>query len=222
VIRAVVMDLDGTLIDTWHVYVQAYQGTLQSVQQHPLTSEQVLALRPASELHFFDRVLGPGRGKAVQQEFLEHYARAHETHFDGFYPGVVEMLDALRDAAYALAIVTGKSRGAWNVTVGRLPRLGLPVVVTEDEMPRPKPDPTGLKLALAALGVAPGEAVYIGDSVVDAQAAHAAGMTPIATLWPKSMQEREAFIRDVAPHGAHLVETPLDVLRILRELNEAA
>jgi phosphoglycolate phosphatase/pyrophosphatase PpaX len=218
-IRAVLMDLDGTLIDTWHVYVQAYQGTLRSVQTHPLTSEQMLALRPASELHFFDRVLGPGRGKAVQPEFLTHYARAHATHFGGFYPGVVEMLAALREAAYALAIVTGKSRGAWNVTVEQLPCLRLPVVVTEDEMLRPKPDPAGLTLALAELGVAPAEAVYLGDSLVDAQAARAAGMTPIAVLWPKSAEEREAFILGVAPWDAQLVETPADVVALLNELN---
>lgn len=220
-IRAVLMDLDGTLIDTWKVYVQAYTGTLKRVMTQPLTSEQMLALRPASELNFFDRVLGKGRGKEVQPVFLDQYAQAHDSHFDGYYPGIPEMLATLREASYALAIVTGKSRGAWNVTIEKLPELELPVVITEDEMPRPKPDPRGLTMALDALGINAQHAVYLGDSLVDAQAAKAAGMTGIAVLWAKSAAERPAFISEVTATGAHLAETPQDVVRLVAQLSGA-
>lgn len=218
-IRAVLMDLDGTLIDTWRVYVEAYRGVLEEQGQRPMSSAEVAALRPAAELHFFDRVLGPGQGRAVQPRFLDHYARAHDRHFGGVYSGVPELLAALRSGPYALGIVTGKSRGAWRVTLDKLPVLAFPVVITDDDVPHPKPDPAGLRLALRQLGLGPEEAVYLGDSVVDAEAARAAGMTPLAALWPKGPEERERFLADVLPLGARVLEAPLEVMGALDALN---
>src|SRR5262249_49246229 len=155
---------------TWNVYVRAYQGTLRRGVGQPRASGEMLGLGPASEVHFFYWGLGGGQGKGGEPGIFGADVGAAGSHLDGVYAGLSGRLDALQAAQFALGIVTGKSRGAWEVTVRKVPRLRLPVVITEDEMPRPKPDPTGLRLALDALGLRPTEAIYIGDSLVDTQA----------------------------------------------------
>jgi HAD superfamily hydrolase (TIGR01549 family) len=215
-IRTVLMDLDGTLIDTWRLYVEAYRHVLEEVGERPLTSAEVAVLRPAAELKFFDRVLGAGSGRKVQSRFLAYYDALHDQYCEGFYAGIPDLLAELRRGPYALGIVTGKSRGAWRITLERMALQGFHVVVTDDDVARPKPAPDGLLLALERLGAAASETVYVGDSLVDLEAARAAGMAAFATLWPKGPEEREAFLAAAATLGGRPVETPADLLRYLR------
>jgi pyrophosphatase PpaX len=118
------------------------------------------------------------------------------------YDGVREMLEALRAADYALGIVTGKGRTAWEVTEREL-GLGLgdfAVVVTDDDVHAPKPDPGGLLAAAEALGAAPAEVAYLGDSAGDLEAGRNAGMRVGAALWAKTAAgEADEFIAAVHP-----------------------
>jgi HAD superfamily hydrolase (TIGR01549 family) len=84
------------------------------------------------------------------------------------------MLVALRAMGLHLGIVTGKSRGAWEITVRSTDLGEFDATVTDEDVVEAKPHPEGLVLALDLLGVSAAEAVYVGDSVGDARAARAA------------------------------------------------
>jgi HAD superfamily hydrolase (TIGR01509 family) len=132
------------------------------------------------------------------------------------YDGVPEMLAALRAAGYPLGIVTGKGRHAWEVTDRELGLGAFAVVVTDDDVAAPKPDPQGLLAAARELGMAPGELVYVGDSTGDLAAGRAAGMRTAAVLWPKTGDgEAERFVNRITPLAPDWVfDRPADLTRV--------
>ena len=178
--RAVIFDLDGTLIDSLPDLAVAINKTLADWDRPPLD--------PAAG---GDRV-GDGAGVLVGRafaargglpapevapflrRFLDHY-EPHAADLTRPWPGVVETLERLRARGIALAVCTNKPTRA---TRDILAALGLDrffaVVVGGDDTPALKPDPTHVRTALDRLGVGPGEAAMVGDSLNDVLAAKGA------------------------------------------------
>ncbi len=183
-VRAVAIDLDGTLLDTAPDLHAAVVAMLDDLGRPPATLEQVRSWVGKGAEVLVHRVLtGRMDGRAAPDQlgpayagFLAHYAETNGRTATP-YPGVLEGLRALRDAGLALACVTNKP-GAFTTVL--LERCGLSAyfeaVVAGDTVARKKPDPQPLLHACALLGVAPGRTLAIGDSLNDAQAARAAGM----------------------------------------------
>jgi len=216
-IRCVLFDLDGTLVDTWDLYVEAYTRALEPHVGRRLTLEELIALRPNSELRLLQRGAAGSDVGLVHREFLRHYRALHRTHFGGPYPGVREMLAVLRSSGMRLGIVTGKSHGAWEITAEASDLGAFEVVVTDEDTKEAKPDPEGLVLALDRLGVQASEAIYVGDSVGDAQAARAADLRFGVALWPKAPHERDAFLAQVRAVGVWAeLSVPKDLVAILQ------
>jgi len=126
---------------------------------------------------------GDERFEPLRDAFLAHYEAGllERTHpFDG----VEEMLSSLEAAGLPWGIVTNK---ATRFTSPIVAGLGLArraaVVVCGDTTPHSKPHPEPLWHAARAMGLAPGDVVYVGDDLRDAQAAKAAGMAMVAATW---------------------------------------
>ena len=147
-LRGVLFDLDGTLIDTWNLYLEAYTRALQLHFKRRLSLVELKALRPTSELRLLRRALTPPALEVAQREFLRQYRDLHPALFGGVYPGVPEMLAALRRMGLRLGIVTGKSRSAWEITASHAKLGSFQVIVTDDDVQEGKPSPEGLRLAL--------------------------------------------------------------------------
>jgi phosphoglycolate phosphatase/pyrophosphatase PpaX len=218
-IRGVLFDLDGTLVDTWDLYIEAYTRALEPHFKRRLTLEELVALRPTSELRLLRRALPPPDREAAHREFLRLYRDLHPSLFGGVYPGVPDMLAALRGMGLSLGIVTGKSRAAWEITA-RHARLGsFQVIVTDEDVGEAKPSPEGLALALLRLSLSPAEAVFVGDSIGDAGAAGTAGVRFAAALWPKERREAETFLGRVRAIGEPLeLPSPDSLTAALRGL----
>jgi len=214
-VSAVLFDVDGTLIDSYRLYLEAYRRALEPFLGYAPTDEEIAERGPSAERRFLADWVGPRHAEECHAAMRRHYEALHGALCEGPYEGVPEMLAHLRSAGIPLGVVTGKGRHAWEVTDRSL-RLGdFQVVVTEDDVGEPKPDPGGLLAAADALGIPPAEAVYVGDSVGDLRAGRAAGMRVGAALWPKTAPgERESFlerIRDLRPDW--ILERPADVSR---------
>lgn len=214
VLRAVIFDVDGTLVDTWDLYLETYRRTLADFSGRLLSVEDVIALRPASEVRLF-RAQVPDAHEAAHARFLEHYDALHTTHVEGPYSGVAGMLDALRAAGLKLGVVTGKSRGAWRITASAIGLGEFDAVFADEDVRDGKPHPEGIVAALAALGVRPEEAVYVGDSPSDLAAARAAGVAFAGVLWPKSAGETGAWRRLVREQGGAVFATPAELAHTL-------
>jgi pyrophosphatase PpaX len=195
-----VFDLDGTLVDTWRLYMEAYRRALAPHLERTPTEAEIVARAPTSERRFLAEWVGPEAAEHCHAAMVEHYVALHDTHCEGLYEGVREMLDALAAAGVPLGVVTGKGRRAWETTARSLDLDRFEVVVTDDDVRHPKPHPEGLRAALEAMEADAGVAAYIGDSRGDLEAGRNAGMRTAAVLWPKTASgERERFLDEIAP-----------------------
>ncbi|HET6229009.1 MAG TPA: HAD-IA family hydrolase [Longimicrobiaceae bacterium] len=198
--HAVLFDLDGTLVDTFRLYVECYRRALAPYLSRVPDEAEIVARRPASERRFLADWIGERYAEDCHAAMLRHYAALHASLGEGEYDGVREMLAALRSAGIPLGIVTGKSRAAWEVTEAALGLGPFAAVVTDDDVAAPKPDPQGILLALGEMGVDPSRAVYVGDGLGDLRAGRDAGTRVAAALWPKTGEgEADAFAEEIRP-----------------------
>lgn len=214
-VSAILFDVDGTLVDTYRLYLESYRRALAPFLGRAPSDDEILARNPSSERRFLEEWIGAEQAAECHASLCRHYEELHGALAEGLYDGVREMLAHLRSAGLPLGVVTGKGRRAWEVTQRTLDLGDFAVVVTDGEMDEPKPHPGGLLTALDALGTAAESAVYIGDSVSDLRAGRAAGMRVGAALWPKTAPgERDLFleqIRELLPDWS--LERPADVSR---------
>jgi len=182
-IAAVMLDLDGTLLDTIPDIAAAAERMLVTLGLPPCTQEQVRSFVGKGIPKLVERCLrasaGEVRAAALQAEAL---ALFQDFYFEesgrrsAIYPGVLEGLAQFRAMGLRLACVTNK---AARFTLPLLAQAGLApwfeLVVSGDTLAGKKPDPMQLEHICAEFGLAPAHALLIGDSSNDALAARAAG-----------------------------------------------
>jgi pyrophosphatase PpaX len=214
-IRGILFDLDGTLVDTYRLYLESYRRALTPFLGRAPADEEIIARHPSSERRFLVDWIGAENAAECHTAMCSHYAALHGTLGEGAYDGVQEMLTALRSARYVLGIVTGKGRQAWSTTSTVLGLGEFHVVITEDDVVHSKPHPEGLLAAASALGLPPAEVVYIGDSGTDLDAGRRAAMRVGAALWPKTAHgERAEFLEQIRSFTPDwLFDRPADVTR---------
>jgi phosphoglycolate phosphatase len=180
--QALLIDLDGTLVDSAPDIVTAANHMLRELNAPPLPFETVSGFIGKGVPNLVRRVLESRDSLSgiaetdAQAIFYKHY-RETNGRFSSVYPGVLAGLDAFQRAGFRLACVTNKPLA---LTEALLRLMGLAsyfeVIVAGDSLPEMKPHPSPLFAACAQLGVKPWHSVLIGDSGVDAAAAQAAGM----------------------------------------------
>ena len=221
-IRAVALDLDGTILDTATDIATAANGMLADLGRPGLEPGQLKGFIGKGVANLVNRTLEESFGAAkdaamfarAEQRFFEHYTR-HLVDTSTPFPGVVEGLDALRAAGLPMACITNKSA---RFTLPLLERTGLAgyfaLVLSGDSLPRKKPDPLPLLHASRELGVLPPELLMVGDSANDAEAARAAGCPVVLMTY--------GYVGEGAGVGVGadaLLDSLLDVTALLRRLH---
>lgn len=176
-VKAVVFDLDGTLIDSKRDLALAMNATLKHLGRKEIEAERIYSYIGGGVQLLVKRALAEGasdeeieRGMAY---FLEYY-RAHMLDNTVPYPGVREALDKL--SGRQLAVLTNKP-----VKFSKLILNGLGMsayfryVYGGNSFEKKKPDPVGLNTLLREFGAGPRETMMVGDSDVDIQTARNAG-----------------------------------------------
>lgn len=186
-IRAVLIDLDGTMVDSAPDIVEAANRTLVDLGAPRMSAAAVTSFIGNGVPTLVRRLLAASPTLAnfdaddAQALFYRHY-RDTNGRFSRLFPGVLDGLSALQGAGYRLACVTNKPM---DYTEALLQVFGLApyfqVVVGGDSIAQMKPDPAPLHHACTLLGVLPQAAVMVGDSHVDVAAARAAHM-PVYVL----------------------------------------
>jgi len=220
--KAVLFDLDGTLLDTLGDLANSMNGVLerrgfprherQLYQQFVGDGMEVLVRRALPETHQGEQLV-----QACLLAMREEYGvRWRETTRP--YAGIPELLDALTRCRLTMAILSNKPDDFTREMVGALlaPWRFDAVVGARPEVPK-KPDPT-MALAIAHdLAIPPARMVYLGDSGTDMRTAVSAGMFPVGALWGfRGADELEA-------NGARvLISRPMDLLKLLSPVHESA
>jgi phosphoglycolate phosphatase len=177
-VRAVILDLDGTLIDSQLDLVLSVNAMLEHMGREPHVHEKICSFIGNGAPMLVQRALGENATEADIEKglayFLQYY-RAHMLDNTEVYPGVREALAQLRK--YPMAVLTNKP-----VNFSRAIIEGLNLsryfryVYGGNSFETKKPDPQGAQILLRELQAAPHEAIMVGDSDVDIKTARNAGM----------------------------------------------
>ena len=182
--KAIIWDLDGTLLDTLQDLADAVNHSLEAYSLPVKTKEEIRAIVGRGIRHLVENAVptgtDPATTDAVFGEFCTYYA-AHSADTTAPYAGIPAMLEKLSRAGVKMAIVSNKADFAVQDLVMRYfgEEITLAVGARED-MPK-KPAPDMLYQGMQAIGVE--TCIYVGDSEVDVQTAHNAGMQCLSVLW---------------------------------------
>lgn len=178
-VKAIIFDLDGTLIDSAPDIHAAVNKALAETGDGELSFDTVRGFIGNGVAVLLERVieaqgLSPDRHAAMLDSFLRHYA-ADPTTLTTLYPGVVDAIEQFRDEGWAMGVCTNKPEAATHQI---LKAFGIDqffgAVVGGDSTDVIKPDPKPLLTCIEKLGA--DGAVYVGDSEVDAACAQRAGI----------------------------------------------
>lgn len=211
-VRAVLIDLDGTLVDSVQDLTAAANAMLADFGRAPLAVDTVRTYVGRGIANLVQRCFAedtPADGALAS--FRRHYAQVNGQQAQ-VYPGVVAGLQAMRAMGLPLACVTNK---ATAFVPPLLAATGLAeffsVLVCGDSVARVKPDPLPLLHACEQLGVAAQDVVMIGDSLNDVHAARAAGCPVICLPYGYSegralqMTDCDAIVPSLAAAAQRLV-----------------
>lgn len=172
-IKAVLFDFDGTLINTNELIFDSYKYAFKTVLNREIGMAEMLSM--------YGRPLKAALMKygEVADELIRVYREFNETRHDMLakpFDGACEGVSALRRGGFKLGIVTSKRR---ELLMRGLRIMGLEnsfdVLITPEDTEKSKPDPEPISIACEKLGIEPHEAIYIGDSEFDLAAGNAAG-----------------------------------------------
>ena len=190
-VKMVMLDLDGTMIDTGRDIANCANRALRDLGRAEQPLDRVLTWIGNGVPRLVKRALTgemwgepePALFEQALALFQKHYAAAF-SEFSRPYPGATETLDALAATGFSLACITNKAAA---FTLPLLDSLDLKkhfaLVLSGDSLPKQKPDPMPLLHACRHFGITPDHGVLVGDSSNDVRAARAAGMPVICVTY---------------------------------------
>ncbi len=182
-IRAAIIDLDGTMVDTAPDFQVAINRLRAELDLTPLDIETVKEFVGKGSENLMRRVLGVDFETSEVERRFEHALQRYQHHYlqinglhSQVYPEVHEGLAAMRESGLRLACVTNKPIAFARPLLDKTGLLSyFEVIYGGDSLPRKKPDPLPMLTVCRDFSIAPHQAVAIGDSSNDAEAARAAG-----------------------------------------------
>ena len=214
-VRAVLFDLDGTLIDSAPDLGAAADRmrTDRGLPSLPLADYRPMAGAGARGMLGVAFGMTPDHPDfdVLREEFFRNY-EARMTELTRAFDGVSQLVHALVARGLAWGVVTNKSMRFAGPLTRAMPLFATAgTVVGGDSTPHPKPHPAPLLEAARQLGLAPGQCVYVGDDERDIVAGRAAGMPTVAATYGYLGRRS-----DVAAWRADArIDTPLDLLALL-------
>ena len=215
-IKAVIWDLDGTLLNTLDDLAASVNAAL-AMNGMPLRStEEVRAFVGNGIRNLMIRAVPGGEANPAFDKALEDFTRhygAHSRDRTRPYDGILEMLDRLSAAGVKHAIVSNKIDFAVKALSRAYFGERMCAAIGDDPSRARKPAPDSVLAAMREMGVTAQETVYVGDSDVDVLTAHNAGVTCCAVSWGFRPEES---LR--AAGAEHIAATPEELLAMLRAL----
>ena len=191
--KAIIFDLDGTLLNTDTLIQKSFIHVFNKYKPgYTLSQEELLSFLGPSLKETFSKYFD----QEMVDELIDYYREFNHSHHEDYvtiYPYVKEALSQLKELGYPLGIVTTKVKDAVYIGLDLFDLTDyFDVIIGHDDVSHSKPDPEGIFKALKALNADDG--YYIGDNVTDIQAGKNARMKTIGVKWsPKGydLMEKE-------------------------------
>ena len=186
-VKAVVFDLDGTLVDTAPDLMAATNHVLALLKRRPITMPEVRAFVGRGARKLIERGVA-ATGDAIDEASLTYYHAEFLRHYEGhtadrseIFPGVVALLKRLKDSGIKAGVCTNKPEGLSRLLLDTLDLSRfLGTIVGPDTIGIAKPDAAPYLETVKRLGVALQHSIMVGDSEIDILTARAAGVPIVA------------------------------------------
>lgn len=209
-IKNVIFDLDGTLLNTLEDLRDSTNAALRAFGFPERTTDEVRRFVGNGVRLLMIRATPGGEENPQFEEILAYFRRHYAEHcFDQTrpYDGILPMLDRLQEAGIALAVVSNKFDAAVRELCDRYFSAQIAVAIGEREGVRKKPAPDSVLRAMRELHADPSESLYVGDSEVDIETARNAGIPCVSVTW--GFRDRDFLLA----HGASaLIDDPSELL----------
>lgn len=215
-IRGIIFDFDGTLIDSYEAISESLNAVRASFSLPPLAAQEVRGMVGHGLEHLIDKVVGPDRVEEGVRLFRQSYAAICERKTQ-ILPQVKETLEQLDRRGYVMAIASNKPSYFVRDILKALEIDHLfAEVLGPNDVETPKPDPEMLDIILMRLGLSPDETAYVGDMLLDIDAGRRAGVEVYAI--PTGSASRETLLEGRPDRLLHRFS---DLLAILPALSPA-
>ncbi|NOJ72242.1 pyrophosphatase PpaX [Paenibacillus alvei] len=209
-IRTVLFDLDGTIIDTNELIIETFLHVLRDKTPSPFTREHIIpsmGLTLEEQIRIFT-------GQDQVDELVAAYREYNVTRHDELvreFPYVKEVMAELHASGIQLGVVTTKMRATTERALRMFGLIDyLSTIVTVQDVTHPKPHPEPVLRAVEALKADPVQTIMVGDSPADIQAANAAGVVSCGVAWSL---KGEAVLRQYEPR--HIIHDMRDLYALV-------
>ncbi|WP_085507197.1 HAD family hydrolase [Thalassobacillus devorans] len=189
--KAIIFDFDGTLADTLPVCFYAFQSVFKDFDNKEVTSDEIKAMFGPSETGIIrENLLDSNYDKAIELYYEKYKEKHQELVLEN--EEINDLLLFLKKEGYKLGIVTGKASRSLLISLDCLNMKDLfDVIITGDDVSKPKPHPEGLNKAMAQLNITNTDAIFLGDSDADILAGKQANVHTIGVQWLPNYQTLE-------------------------------
>ncbi len=218
-IKAVLFDLDGTLVNSLEDLANSTNYALEKFGFPTHETEKFKYFVGDGMPKLIERVLPEDKRDTkthslVLECFMNHY-REHYVDKTAAYNGINELINSLKEKGLKIAVISNKAQEMAVTVANKLFGDVFDIVCGKQEGYPAKPDPALTLKVINDLGVTPNECVFIGDSGMDMAVAKNAKCHSIGVLWGfRTMEE-------LGDYGAdYIVHMPFEILQIIGEINE--
>lgn len=215
--NTIIFDLDGTLLNTLEDLMDSVNYALSQYGMPKRELEEIRHFVGNGVERLMELSVPDGKNNPVFQEafacFKEHYL-IHCNDKTGPYPHIMELLEALHDKGYNMAIVSNKYMNAVKELNELYFSRFIKVAIGESAGIRKKPAPDTVEEAIRQLGVSKDSCVYVGDSEVDHMTAVNSGLRCISCLW--GFRTKEELIKAGAGNNIFVTD-PMQILEVVQE-----
>jgi phosphoglycolate phosphatase len=213
--RAVIFDLDGTLLDTIEDIGNSMNSVLHRFGFEEHDVETYKSIVGEGIEHLVRRSL-PEENRTNQSLLAECLLSMREEYGRRWnektrpYPGIPELLDTLADRGIKMAILSNKPDDMTRIVVAQLlPKWRFDAVLGARPSVPKKPDPLGALEIAELLEIRPSDFLYMGDTRIDMETANRAGMKAVGVLW--GFRQAEELI---AGGAKAIISTPMDLMEL--------
>lgn len=212
-IRGLIFDFDGTLIDSYEAIAESLNRVRESFSLAALPPSDVKTMVGHGLEHLIETAIGKERVTEGVRLFRQTYATLCEKK-SSILPQVKETLEELDRRGYHMAIATNKpSYFARDILRALEMEHLFAEVLGPNDVQRPKPDPEMLEIIMMRVGLSPDEVVYVGDMLLDIEVARRAGVAVYAI--PTGSATRESLLQGRPDRLLHRFSDLLSVLPAL-------
>lgn len=213
--KAVIFDLDGTLLDTLADLANSANRVLagHGYPTHPIADYKRF-IGDGSRMLITRALPEERRLPEIIDASLEAFVADYGQHWDSVtqpYDGIIDLIGSFKESAMPMGVVTNKPHRFTAVMTAYFFEgcPFYPILGQQDHIPK-KPNPHQALVAAEKMGVAPSSCVFLGDSAVDMETAKSAGMHPVGAAWGFRSKKELA-----AAGAAHILNHPLELLQII-------